>query len=142
MIKGTIDRVDEMDGKHLVIDYKTGQVKSNYLKINSWEEITGGSNYAQALQLLIYAYLLLKNSPGDGQSAYAGIIALPKPSQAVQVLIYQKEKLEIDGDSLVEIETLLQNLFIQIFDPDTAFSQTEELDNCDYCPFQNVCGRG
>lgn len=142
LIKGTIDRVDEMDGKHLVIDYKTGQVKSNYLKINSWEEITGGSNYAQALQLLIYAYLLLKNSPGDGQSAYAGIIALPKPSQAVQVLIYQKEKLEIDGDSLVEIETLLQNLFIQIFDPDTAFSQTEELDNCDYCPFQNVCGRG
>jgi hypothetical protein len=42
---------------------------------------------------------------------------------------------------LDEYKALLKPLVDEIFDGETAFSQTEDIRNCTYCDFKGICGR-
>ena len=61
-IKGKADRIDRNNGMIRIIDYKTGTVKNDHVKvpkvITSLKEMPD-----KAVQLLIYKYLYLKNHP-------------------------------------------------------------------------------
>ena len=74
-IKGVVDRVDELDGKLRIIDYKTGKVEQNQLKIPDFSIIHTDYKYTKALQVMLYAYLYKQeNSSLDGNME-AGIIS-------------------------------------------------------------------
>ena len=63
VIKGKIDRIDEYDNHIRIIDYKSGSVKVSDLSFRKWEEFSEAPYKPKALQLLIYAYLYIKNNP-------------------------------------------------------------------------------
>jgi len=141
IIKGIIDRIDEQDGQFLVMDYKTGMLTPSHLNIKSWEELELDANYAQAMQLLIYSYLLLKNKPNQTSTSKAGILSVPKPSKGINYLKFDNNPLIIDKAMLVQIEEIISSILTKIFDKELAFTQTEDLDNCKYCPFIKLCIR-
>ena len=59
-LKGFIDRIDLFDETLRIIDYKTGIVKTEELKFESWEQLITEPVLAKSLQLLIYSYLFSK----------------------------------------------------------------------------------
>ena len=42
---------------------------------------------------------------------------------------------------LLEFEARLRELLEELFNPDTVFDQTEEIDSCTYCPYKRICYR-
>ncbi len=61
-IKGKADRIDLTDGVLRIIDYKTGNVTSQQLKIKEWDLLTTDESYSKSFQVLTYAYLYTQQS--------------------------------------------------------------------------------
>lgn len=79
-IKGTVDRVDRLNGKLRIVDYKTGFVDPFKLKIKDWETIRLDEGYSKALQILMYAYMYC-NENKLSETVEGGIIAFKKLNQ-------------------------------------------------------------
>jgi hypothetical protein len=140
-LKGTIDRIDELDGNFLVIDYKTGSVNPSTLNISNREGLTQDAKYAQAMQLMIYSYLYLRGQKDQAITGKAGILSVPKSSQGMNYLKNGRQALLIDHNMVMEFEQQIITVLQKIFDPELPFKQTAELDNCKYCPFTGTCER-
>ena len=81
VLKGKIDRVDELDGQLRIIDYKTGDVTSGEVELIDWDALIEDKKYNKAFQLLCYA--LMYNSKVSDASFEAGIISIKKLSLGV-----------------------------------------------------------
>jgi hypothetical protein len=138
-LKGTIDRIDEVDHVLRIIDYKTGKVEDKDLKIT---EINRESieNKPKALQLLIYYYLYLKNEPDVLlKKIQTGVYKLLRTdSELIQLNFPESNSHLVMIDS---IETILNSIVAEIFDASTPFNQTSIVDNCVYCSFKDICER-
>jgi hypothetical protein len=130
-LKGTVDRIDEVDGQTRIVDYKTGKVETIQLEIIEWESLTTDFKYSKAFQVLFYAYLLGKSN--EANSPYeAGIISFKNISAGFMPFAVKdksgkgvtKEQL-IDAAVLKTFETLLTSLLQEIFNP--AMPITEKL---------------
>jgi len=139
-IKGFIDRVDrQMDTQGLrIVDYKTGKVDENELKIKDWDDLVHDSKYSKALQVLIYQWLYRKNYP-DEENVSAGLISLRSAQNPFMPVRYDDPASAVTGAEL--IEKVLSALLNQIFDPQQDFEQTSDPDQCTYCDFKEICMR-
>ncbi|MBF4983813.1 PD-(D/E)XK nuclease family protein, partial [Nonlabens mediterrranea] len=74
-LHGEVDRIDELNGRTRIIDYKSGMVnKSNVgLDPDNYEALIDGYDKSKAFQVLMYAYLYSKNNPFT--ECTAGIIS-------------------------------------------------------------------
>lgn len=136
-IKGTIDRIDQYNNEIRIIDYKTGNVEAKDLEVKDWEELlTHGK--AKALQLAVYQYLYLKNH-SNSTPPISGIFSLRKASEGLLNVTFP-ESLSI-ADRLLHIESVIQAIFIKMFDNNQPILQTEEENNCKFCPFTQLCQR-
>lgn len=61
-LRGKIDRIDQINGVFRIVDYKTGKVTVNQLKINDWSLIGSDEKYSKSFQVLTYAYMYLNKS--------------------------------------------------------------------------------
>ena len=140
-LKGNIDRVDVLDDTFLIIDYKTGSVNPSNLNWSKGDRFTLDAKYAQAMQLMVYAYLYFHGQEDQAIIGKAGILPVPKSSQGLNYLKDGRKVLLIDQDVIREFEQHIVSVLQEIFDPELPFKQTEELDNCKYCPFTGTCER-
>ncbi|MCL2167642.1 MAG: PD-(D/E)XK nuclease family protein, partial [Lentimicrobiaceae bacterium] len=73
-----------------------------------------------------------------------GIIAFQELYKQNEEYIYYAE---IEKDKILTqklmllFEEHLKQLLLSIFDEKTAFSQTDDIDNCQYCDYKNICNR-
>ena len=58
LLTGTIDRIDTFNNNLRIIDYKSGNVKTNYLIFKNFEIVRNNHNYSNMLQLLFYKLLV------------------------------------------------------------------------------------
>ena len=72
-LKGVADRIDRIDNQIRVIDYKTGGLESNELRISSWSELIQNQKRQKAFQVLCYALMVNKEYPES--EFLAGIIS-------------------------------------------------------------------
>ncbi len=131
-LKGTVDRVDEFNGKTRIIDYKTGKVEQGKVEIVEWDEIYSDyDKYSKPFQILMYAYLLDKDKPIT-EAAEAGIISFKNLQNGF--LKFSKKDKQGRGavkDSDITQETLeafreqLKNLILEICDPQVPFQEKE-----------------
>lgn len=138
-LKGTIDRIDELDYTTRLIDYKTGTVKENDLKLKEWDQlITPQKN--KALQLTIYQLLMIKSGLiSDKSTMECGIINLQKPGKGLLTLSLPEDE---PGSSLTEETTAqLVTLFEELYDKETPIVQTNDSKYCTYCDFAGICNR-
>ena len=155
---GIIDRIDQVDGKYRVVDYKTGNASLTISKPKDksvrWEERLKDPKNKAILQTLIYcaglaqtykldesmihpAIFRFKGSDGlvTKQKKYDPLLTFPigeKQSKVAAPYAEVKESFEA---------LLVEELLAELYDTDKPFTQTEDDEQCAYCPFALSCGR-
>lgn len=138
-LKGTIDRIDEVDQTTRLIDYKTGTVDEKTLKLKEWNQLILPQR-SKALQLAIYQLLMLKSGLISSQSKLeCGIINLQKPGKGLMALSLPED----DQSAGVEenISNQLVTLFEELYDKEIPIVQTNDIKYCSYCDFAGICNR-
>lgn len=121
-LKGTVDRIEEVDGQIHIIDYKSGAVTSSQLRVPSWEELISGDKRAKAFQLLCYSWLYARHSGCDSlQAANISFKNLSLGRQWVRLAMEKgRNPQRISQDDVIAFEEVLQALLSGLFDPDGA----------------------
>lgn len=109
-LKGTLDRVDELDGIVRIVDYKTGKVEPRNVKITEWEELISNYDKSKAFQLLCYAYLYTKEKPIV--ALQAGIFSIKNLGKGF--MPFASPEILISQDKLKTFEVYLQKLISEI----------------------------
>lgn len=118
--KGFIDRIDRLDGKLRVIDYKTAKAKKLNLKITekNKETLLLSPDYKQALQLSIYQYAMNHIAEFSEEAISCGIWSFAEVSRGVQPLV-------IEGN-LYEAMISISNIIKEILTPEIDFSERSQ----------------
>ena len=141
VLHGFADRIDKVNDEIRVIDYKTGKVNPYDVKIN--DKVVGIMGMAEkAIQLLVYKYLYLKeHSEISEKLIIPGIVGFQKLSHGLYNLEISEEH-ELSKSFEETCDTYFKEFLAEIFNKDIPFAQTEELKNCSFCDFKNICKRG
>jgi len=139
-LKGNADRIDSVGKNIRIVDYKTGVTENKEINFKDWEEIVTNPELDKSFQLLMYALMYQRMNPSITENIISGIISFRKLSLGLQtVKIDSTEELSIDV--LSEFEEQLKIILTDIFNPDSDFVQTDDLDTCEYCSFKGICNR-
>ena len=160
-LKGTIDRLQMEDGKLMILDYKTGRVHEDKLKValDELEENFKNPDYAQFVQLVFYAMLCrhsehdaLKKATGFDQ-VQCGIIGIQDANRHVECLHKAEvcptrvgKKLQgltavLTDDILLQLESALTTVLAKVVDPGQSFVQTTDSKRCRFCDYKHICNR-
>ena len=147
-LKGIIDRIDEKESIVRVIDYKTGQDNKVVTSIESLFDRDDERRNKAAMQTFFYA-LLYTNKYPESTTVVPGIfnskemfsndfdyhlkLQGDKPTQ--------KTPIDNAVPYLSDFKSGLTNLAQEIYSPEVPFDQTDDLNKCVYCPYQEICGR-
>jgi len=125
-LTGVPDRVDLLDKKYYIIDYKTG-------KLPAKKEYEIGEDFS-AFQLPMYA-LTFSRGQLDliGGMLYYRVAAEPE----IKDIVEGKDIEHYLSDFQQEI---LIPTIKSIIDPDRAFEQSGNSGSCSYCAYKHVCG--
>jgi PD-(D/E)XK nuclease superfamily len=157
-IAGRIDRMDRTN-KNLVrvIDYKTGKVEANNLKINAddmAETLLVDKDKDKFRQLWLYRYMVLKQMVSPKGLTINGTKLKPDENE-VSGGIYSfrnieagllQQKVEFNGgetihDFIHQSEEQIQKFVQTLLDPETTFEKRTDAENCVYCDYRRICGR-
>ncbi|MCS6795387.1 MAG: PD-(D/E)XK nuclease family protein [Raineya sp.] len=166
-LRGIVDRVDKTGGILRIIDYKTGKVEKNDVKVdyNDLLVIADSPDMGKIRQLWIYKYLLFKNLENNPQwknyrdyFVEAGIYSLRNPTKELlalhsppkkekdknknQTAIIEELKLNDRQWFYEKTENWLTQVVRKILDKDIPFQKTDNLAVCEFCIYKNICGRG
>ena len=121
-LNGKIDRIDSVNGTKRIIDYKTGGVREEKLKLTSGklEKVFTETDFDKAFQLLIYAHLFFANY--ENQSVQFGIYPLKFPKKGVFILNFDQNS-EFTDEIVKLTENNLRGLIEEILDPEIPFIQ-------------------
>lgn len=155
LLKGKIDRIDLRGDTMRVIDYKTSDIKDNN-KIydeNFW--IPSSFKNKEAAQVLIYSEIM--SQLNDKCNIQPCIISVTNLDDYNLKYIDPSEK----GNKKRNIESYADNVFIngnevslrddlkanlsgilaKLLDENINLKQTENQDNCKYCPYKQICNK-
>ena len=139
-LKGFFDRLDELGTIIRIIDYKTGSVSTNDLKLKEWDSLLDDIKFDKCFQLLLYSYIYSKATVIKVERLRPGIISFRNLSSGFMGLGLP-ERDGISESALQQFENVLKKILLEIYNPDIPFTQVENLDNCKYCSFKSICGR-
>jgi ATP-dependent helicase/DNAse subunit B len=145
-IVGYIDRIDSTENTTTIIDYKTGGGGDEKSKFKSVEALFGTckERRKEVLQTLLYS-LIVKSSYGKQNVAPA--LYFVRNMYVGNFNGSIKMKNEKSGYTDVEdVKELLPGFtellcakLSEIFDSTRPFVQTDEVENCEHCPYSNIC---
>jgi CRISPR/Cas system-associated exonuclease Cas4 (RecB family) len=140
-IGGVIDRLEEINGKILILDYKTGGSVKPYKNL---EELVTEKDKraAHIFQTFVYASVLIQkgtyNLPIVPALLYMQDAGKENYSPVIE---YEKAPIEDFRELNPEFEELFIKKISDLFNPDIPFQQTTYIDNCNYCKFRELCNR-
>ncbi|WP_452225349.1 PD-(D/E)XK nuclease family protein [Lacinutrix chionoecetis] len=130
-LKGTVDRIDNYNGVHRIIDYKTGKVEEAQVSIVDWEEITTDyKKYSKSFQILAYAYMLNAQEPLRFPIE-AGVISFKNLKAGFLKFTKRDQQSRGNKETLITQNTLdtyfaeLKKLIIEICNPEINFIEKE-----------------
>jgi hypothetical protein len=123
-----------------LIDYKTGQVKPDQLKIKNWEDLLEKKK-TKALQLALYWLLINRSDFAFAKANFScGILSLQKPRSGLMTLQLPEKDLET-SEAIPQIEEKLIELIEDILNEGISIHQTEDQAYCKNCDFASICNR-
>ncbi len=124
-LKGQIDRIDEVDGVLRIIDYKTGKVEPNNLKIKDWDLLITDEKQSKSFQVLMYAYMYGKVNQIDfaKNNLESGIISLKNLKSGFMKVNNTMITQEIIDDFILQFDKLI----IEICNQKNPFKEKEIL---------------
>lgn len=139
-LKGTIDRIDKVDGITRIIDYKTGTVDARDLVVKNPDDLQSHLKMDKCFQLLFYSQLYFLNRKTQDFAVEPGIISLRKKKNQFMPLKYNNNNF-LNEQSMKDFHSILENIFLDLLDPAMPILQAEDLEVCKYCEFKNICNR-
>ena len=121
---GYIDRIDRLNGVLRVIDFKTAKAKNLSVKPKEekLEYFMSSADSKQALQLSIYAYMVLHNKGFVVNQLQCGIWSFAEIGKGVQTLkIYDNEN--IDNENVSICMNSIKNIILEILNPEIPFKE-------------------
>lgn len=129
-IKGTVDRIDKLDGVVRIIDYKTGLVKPNQLRINDFEKTIQDYNYTKALQVMLYAFLYSReNSHVFENEMHAGIYSFRNAKEGLMQMNFGQGRFkdfEITEARIAEFMEVIKGLIKELFNKEYPFIENPD----------------
>ena len=123
-LKGVADRIDHCDGRLRIIDYKTGGLRGNELRVSSWDELISKESRQKAFQVLCYA--LMAGESYKTTSMTAGILSFKHLHRGLVPFEFKIER-QIQSDiTTSELELFREQLILllqKICDPKTPFEE-------------------
>ncbi|MEJ2584246.1 MAG: PD-(D/E)XK nuclease family protein [Robiginitalea sp.] len=127
LLKGTVDRIEEVDGQLQIIDYKTGRVEPGDLRIGNWEDLHTDPAKSKAFQVLCYSWLIQGQDIYPSSGFKAGVFSFKKIASGVQWYGRQVEKRKYDEfiteEVLDQFRGTLQALTETIFNPEVPITE-------------------
>ena len=128
-IKGTVDRIDELDGTLRILDYKTGKVEASQLRIGDFEKVTQAYKYTKALQVMLYAFLYSsQNKTVFEKKVQAGIVSFKNMKSGFISMNFSNTRtkdVELTEVRVQEFMEVVKRTLFEIFDPKTPFAETK-----------------
>jgi len=125
-IGGSVDRIEEHNGKIRIIDYKTGKVEAANVILKTWNGLTTEIKNDKIIQVLAYAFMYTPYVPE--KEIEAGIISFKNLKSGFLPFIFkdaiEKTETVIIGQNISEnyIEQLVL-LLNEILDPNIPFTE-------------------
>ena len=123
-IGGSVDRIEERDGKIRIIDYKTGKVEKTNVTLKSWKDLTKNIKNDKIIQVLAYAFMYEKEA--NGKPIEAGIISFKNLKSGFLPFNFKEGKEEntvIDDNTLNNYLEQIVLLFNEILDMNIPFEE-------------------
>ena len=123
-IGGSVDRIEERDGKIRIIDYKTGKVEKGSITLKSWKDLTKDIKNDKIIQVLAYAFMYEKEA--NGKQIEAGIISFKNLKSGFLPFNFKEGKAEntvIDEDTLNNYLEQIVLLLNEILDMNIPFEE-------------------
>lgn len=87
MIGGEVDRIELRNGRIRIVDYKTGKVDKNNVKLSQWEGLTQDIKNDKIIQVLAYAFMYEPHA--EGREIEAGIISFKNMKSGFLPFVYK-----------------------------------------------------
>jgi CRISPR/Cas system-associated exonuclease Cas4 (RecB family) len=140
-VGGKIDRVDRINGKLRVLDYKTGYVKSKSFKaVDELFKSDVKDPKKEVLQAMIYTWVLSElTQETDFQPAIYSLRELFRDNFNPEISWYQHDFSfpDLKGDFVAALKSLLT----EIYSAENSFNQTPHIEHCKYCAYKTICQR-
>lgn len=130
-LTGIFDRLDQVNGRYRIIDYKTGNVELSSKGIIELFMLPKKKTLFQ-----LHFYKLLYESVHPDRNALTGFFAVRQMREGISF-----PKNGIDANSMQEFRSRLVELLNELYDSNVPFTQTHDLSRCQYCPYTQLCKR-
>ena len=123
-IGGSVDRIEERDGKIRIIDYKTGKVEKGSITLKSWKDLTKDIKNDKIIQILAYAYMY--ENEAKGKPVEVGIISFKNLKSGFLPFNFKEGKVEttvIEDDTLNNYLEQMVLLLNEILDMNIPFEE-------------------
>lgn len=125
-IAGKVDRIEERNGAIKIIDYKTGKVQANSLKISDFQDLILDIKNEKIIQLLCYALMFENHELKQNREVSAGIVSFKNMKNGFLPFGLGKGKdaeLVISTEILEDFKSELETLILEIFNPEIPFKE-------------------
>jgi len=102
-IGGSVDRIEEHNGRIRIIDYKTGKVESANVILKTWDGLTTEIKNDKIIQILAYAFMF--DSYAAGKEIEAGIISFKNLKTGFMPFVFKdidKSETAVINESIAE----------------------------------------
>jgi hypothetical protein len=131
-VMGRLDRVDQVEGMHRILDLKSGKVNPADLVLKELDRDALTATKRYAVQLLVYAWLYLSNHPGEG-AVQAGILPLQHAASSEPLFLKIGDRATVQRDDLPAIGSLLTTIVREMTDPAQVLAHDPESRYCAFC---------
>lgn len=129
-IKGTVDRIDKLDGVVRIIDYKTGMVEANQLRIDDFQKTIQDYHYTKALQVMLYAFLYnYNNGQVESNEMHAGIYSFRNTRNGLLQMNFgqgRNKDFEITETRISDFMQVIKGLITELFDEQHPFVENPD----------------
>lgn len=130
-VRGTVDRIDQLDGVTRIIDYKTGKVESGQLKMNDFSLIMENYKYTKAMQVMLYSFMFSVTSNIPMNELHSGIISFKNLKEGFIKMNFTDQfrgkDNQVTKERIADFMEVINNLIIEILNPEIPFKQNENL---------------
>ena len=142
---GYIDRLEEKEGRICIIDYKTGKRHSDFSDVESLFERNSKKRNGAVFQTFLYSWIISKEQPERKLHPLLYFVRDIRQPDFIPEIIQSENRKKIPvrdfTDYATEFEERLNDLLGEIFNTSIPFIQTEDTDQCNRCPFNEICLR-
>jgi ATP-dependent helicase/nuclease subunit B len=130
-IIGIVDRIDELDGVTRIIDYKTGKVEANQLKMSDFSLLSENYKYTKAMQVMLYSYLYSVKTKLPNSQVQSGVISFKNLNAGFLKMNFSEKPrgidYEVSEERIHDFMFEIKNLIRVILDPNTPFIENKDL---------------